>query len=204
MVFNRYSRQNELWVTPKELRKIRDRMNVLAYRWQRKNRVAHLASVKASKTRSKERDPAVFLAKARMYNKKRYDRLKAEGRLDLIFNSAKKWLNGHPSRREASYMRSRISAALKMCASGQAVKAARTAELVGCSWEFLVKHIEAQFLPGMTWENRAAWHIDHIRPCASFYLTDPAQQRLCFHYTNLRPLWAADNIRKGARYEQPN
>ncbi len=42
-------------------------------------------------------------------------------------------------------------------------------------------------------------HVDHIRPCASFDLTRASQQRACFHFTNLQPLWAADNRRKGAK-----
>jgi hypothetical protein len=55
----------------------------------------------------------------------------------------------------------------------------------------------------MTWENhgRYGWHIDHIRPCASFDLADPEQQRKCFHYTNLQPLWASENMRKGDKWE---
>jgi hypothetical protein len=53
----------------------------------------------------------------------------------------------------------------------------------------------------MTRENHGLWHVDHIRPCASFDLTDPEQQAICFHYTNLQPLWAIDNIKKGARYD---
>ena len=67
---------------------------------------------------------------------------------------------------------------------------------VGCTWDALVLHLEQQFAEGMTWENHGEWHIDHIRPCASFDLTDPEQQRQCFHYTNLQPLWAEDNRRK--------
>jgi hypothetical protein len=71
--------------------------------------------------------------------------------------------------------------------------------------EQLRQHLEAQFTDGMSWDNygRDGWHIDHIRPCASFDLTDPEQQRQCFHYTNLQPLWAADNIRKGAVWSEP-
>jgi hypothetical protein len=49
----------------------------------------------------------------------------------------------------------------------------------------------------MTRENHGIWHIDHITPCTAFDLTDPEQQKKCFHYTNLQPLWASDNIRKG-------
>ena len=66
--------------------------------------------------------------------------------------------------------------------------------------EFFMKYIEAQFKPGMTWERYGEWHVDHIRPCASFDLTDPKQQKICFHYSNLQPLWAADNIKKGAKW----
>lgn len=95
-------------------------------------------------------------------------------------------------------LRARVHSALK--ASGGAKKAAATMDLIGCSAENLRAHIERQFRPGMSWGNVGRWHIDHIRPCASFDLTDPAQQRACFHYTNLQPLWAADNLRKGAQY----
>lgn len=71
--------------------------------------------------------------------------------------------------------------------------------LIGCSIEDLRAHIESQFQPGMTWENYGKWHVDHIRPCVSFNLLDPMQQQECFHYTNLQPLWAEDNIKKGGR-----
>jgi hypothetical protein len=74
----------------------------------------------------------------------------------------------------------------------------RTIGFLGCSSAFLRQHLEAQFLPGMSWANRSAWHIDHIRPLSSFDLSDPDQFRAASHYTNLQPLWAADNLRKGA------
>jgi len=75
--------------------------------------------------------------------------------------------------------------------------------LIGCTPEFLIQHLERQFKPGMTWANWSidGWHIDHIKPCASFNFKDPAQQRKCFHYTNLQPLWALDNLSKGARVQ---
>lgn len=71
---------------------------------------------------------------------------------------------------------------------------------VGCTRDELKRHIELQFKDGMTWENYGQWHIDHIRPCASFDLLDPEQARQCTHYTNLQPLWAKDNLSKGAKY----
>lgn len=75
-------------------------------------------------------------------------------------------------------------------------KAASTMALVGCSREQLVAHIESQFKRGMTWENRSAWHLDHIRPISSFDLLDPEQQRECFHFSNLQPLWRQENLEK--------
>lgn len=72
-------------------------------------------------------------------------------------------------------------------------KSASTIELLGCTPEHARFHIESQFTEGMTWENI---HIDHIQPCASFDLEDPNEQRKCFHYSNLQPLFASDNLRK--------
>jgi hypothetical protein len=83
-------------------------------------------------------------------------------------------------------------------------KAGTTQELTGCSWEEARQHFESQFLPGMTWDNHGihGWHIDHIRPCASFDdLSDPEQQKQCFHFTNLQPLWAKDNWAKSDKWE---
>lgn len=79
-------------------------------------------------------------------------------------------------------------------------KTGKTVELTGCSKEDLINHLESKFIEGMTWENYGEWHIDHIRPCASFDLEDPEEQRKCFNWTNLQPLWAQDNIRKGAKF----
>lgn len=73
-----------------------------------------------------------------------------------------------------------------------------TIGLIGCSIDDFKKHLESLFQYGMNWENygRNGWHIDHIIPCASFDLTDSEQQKRCFHYTNLQPLWEIDNLRK--------
>lgn len=79
----------------------------------------------------------------------------------------------------------------------------KTMELLGCTIEHMMEHLESLFQPGMTWETYGfrGWHIDHIKPCASFDLTDPEQQKLCFHWTNLQPLWAIDNLKKSDKYE---
>ena len=82
-------------------------------------------------------------------------------------------------------------------------KAKGAKELLGCSFDEFVKHFEDKFTEGMAWGEfmKGKIHIDHIRPCASFDLTKPEQQKKCFHFTNLQPLWAADNIRKGKKLQ---
>lgn len=74
-------------------------------------------------------------------------------------------------------------------------KKSKTAEILGCDWDFFVCHIEKQFTKGMSWENRGEWHIDHIVPLASAETEDDVIA--LNHFTNLRPLWAVDNITKG-------
>ncbi len=75
--------------------------------------------------------------------------------------------------------------------------------LTGCSMAELLKHLESQFEPQMTWENygRNGWTIDHIIPCASYDLTREDHQKLCFNYKNLRPVWARHNESRGSRIE---
>ena len=75
-----------------------------------------------------------------------------------------------------------------------------TKALLGCTGEALRAQFEAAFAPGMSWENMSEWEIDHVRPIASFDLTDEAQIRQAFHHTNLQPLWRLDNRRKGAKW----
>ena len=72
-------------------------------------------------------------------------------------------------------------------------------KLVGCTLLKLRQHLESQFTVGMSWKNQGAWHIDHIIPCASFDLTKPSEQKKCFHYSNLQPLWACDNLSKSSK-----
>lgn len=75
-------------------------------------------------------------------------------------------------------------------------KAKRTREVLGCDWQTFASHIERQFLPGMSWDNRDRWHLDHIVPLAT--AATEAEVLALNHFTNLRPLWAQDNIAKGA------
>lgn len=108
----------------------------------------------------------------------------------------------------------RLAAVLRTCVRQKlqeqnVTKRTHTADLVGCTTTHLRSHLESLFQPGMTWENYGAyrrggplkWNIDHIRPCVSFDLSDLEQQKICFHWTNLQPLWAPDNMAKGSRLD---
>lgn len=93
-------------------------------------------------------------------------------------------------------LRNRINEAITEAGWG---KRSRTAGLIGCSWAHLKAHIESLFQPGMSWENYGEWHIDHKLPCKSFNLCELEEQKRCMNWTNLQPLWALDNLRKGAK-----
>ena len=106
---------------------------------------------------------------------------------------AKERRRSDPAYSVVSRLRCRYRAALR----GQTACSPGTMALLGCTKDEACKHLESQFAAGMNWGNMHLWHIDHIRPCASF--EDPADPR-CWHYTNLQPLWAKDNMEKSNKW----
>ena len=93
--------------------------------------------------------------------------------------------------------RNRIYSALKT------KKCIKTIDFLGCTGEELKLYLQSMFRRGMNWENQGSvWHVDHIMPCASFDLSDPSQQKRCFHYTNLQPLFASENLKKNKTIPQ--
>lgn len=72
---------------------------------------------------------------------------------------------------------------------------------LGCSIDKLKEHLESQFADGMTFDNYGEWHIDHIKPLDSFDLTNKEEMKKACNYTNLQPLWAEDNFKKGVKDE---
>ena len=71
---------------------------------------------------------------------------------------------------------------------------------VGCGHGLSFTMLEKKFKPGMTLSNYGKWHIDHVKPVAKFDLTISGELEKCFHYTNLQPLWALDNLKKGKKF----
>lgn len=76
-----------------------------------------------------------------------------------------------------------------------------SSELLGCSLQNARVHLEKLFVDGMSWSNHGEWHIDHIRPLKTFDLTLDSERKLAFNYMNIQPLWAMDNLKKGAKWE---
>jgi hypothetical protein len=153
-------------------------------RWYQKNKqlAKDRAEIWAKKNKNRRKEIS------RVWSRKDYEENKS------------KWLGRNKESRKNNInhrishnLRSRINKALKGIDKAQS-----TISLLGCSIEDFRKHIENQFREGMNWDNYGSWHVDHIRPCASFDLRDKDQQKICFHYTNLQPLWAFENQSKGA------
>ena len=141
-----------------------------------------------------ENNKGVILERANQYYQNNADSVKAKG-----YAYYKMKMKTDPTYKLTQYMRSRVRNAIYNQFSS---KACSTLELVGCTPLDLKEHLQSSFTEGMTWENYGEWHVDHMRPCASFDLTIDTEQRKCFHYTNLQPLWAEDNIRKSDNYDQ--
>jgi len=160
----------------------REKINARVSKWQKNNREKKNANNRRWRKNNREKYRASQRKSHQRpeYKKKTNAREKKRYRTDPVY-------------RIKRILSSRLRSALN-----GSIKSASTMKLVGCSVQHVKDHLEKQFQPGMTWENHGKWHVDHMMPCASFDLKDPEQQRRCFHWTNLQPLWGPENISKRA------
>jgi len=184
----------------KSYKKNPDRHLAATIKWRANNPEKYMATKKEWVKRNRN--------KVKAYRKKHYEKHKEKtapllaaykkSHPEIARRRRKERMASDPTYSLIIKLRKRVAKVLK----GKS-KSTSTLELLGCSAEEYRQHLESQFTPGMTWGNHAfdGWHIDHIRPLSSFDLTDPAQQREAFHYTNCQPLWAKDNLEKGATWE---
>lgn len=147
---------------------------------------------------------ACVLAKRRIYREAHKKEIAAANRV---------WKQRNRERR-AAYNRQRFRAnptlRISNTISGRMWDALRNKK-AGCHWESLVgytlddlvRHLEARFQPGMSWDNygKYGWHIDHIKPRCAFTYTSPDDPEFkeCWALSNLQPLWVTDNLSKGAQ-----
>lgn len=131
--------------------------------------------------------------KIRQYDKK-WKSLNKDKHYQTVKAHHKRKYATDPNFKIKANLRTRLFQALKGI-----TKAHNTLELLGCSIEDFKMYTEKLFAEGMSWENYGKWHIDHVIPCAAFDLTQHDQQKQCFYFTNLQPLWSVDNLAKGAK-----
>jgi len=143
------------------------------YKKTEKGRESDLRYENSEKGRSKRKDRVTSLAYKEQRRAHKIEKLK------------------DPLRRISKNLRNRLNLAFK---AQRVIKSDRTFNLTGCTFRDLVGHLESLFHPGMTVANYGEWEIDHITPVSFFDdLSDVKQQKRCFHYTNLQPLWKVDH-----------
>jgi hypothetical protein len=100
-------------------------------------------------------------------------------------------------------IKERLSARLIIALKNN-IKSSRAIELLGCSLNEFKIYLKNKFIKNMTWKKfmNGKIHIDHIKPCRLFDLSKVEEQRKCFHYTNLQPLWAKDNLKKQGTFQE--
>jgi hypothetical protein len=175
---NEYSRRRN----DRDREKVRDRNKA----WVEKNRDRVLESKRVYNREHKDE----LIAKAKVCRSRKPDQYRETARKNAVARRAV-----DIDFRLKDVLRKRMRNALL----GHS-KAEKTMGLLGCSMDELKAHLASQFRNGMDWSNygKNGWHIDHIKPCCSFDLTVGEEQRKCFHFTNLQPLWAKENWMKGA------
>jgi hypothetical protein len=176
--------------------KYRDLIARSSTRNKARRKEAKEAKAKIPKMTWKERNPekvkeqkAKWYARYKEINKEKYPRTDAMRFAKQLRKKQRKAQD--PIYAMSERLRNRLHIAFK---NGGFKKQSRTEKMLGCSFKQFAKHIESQFTAGMSWDNRSEWHLDHIIPlsCAT---TIEGLEKLS-HYTNIRPLWAADNLAK--------
>ena len=185
LYFWKVENKKEKWVSFEELQK-------------RREKAARQTKEFRSKNRERFRDNSRKLyhknvEKSRKYQKQwRQKNLERRRKQQREYNQNKRMTD--PLFLTKGRLRGRLRKMIKL---KKFTRKSKTAEIIGCFWEHLRAHIENKFIDGMSWENSHLWHIDHIIPMASAKTVEELE-KLC-HYTNLQPLWAEDNMSKGAK-----
>jgi len=178
--------------------------------WGKKYYLENSKEIKRKvKKRKKEKGKEYYnnsIEKIREYTKEYYSRPEVKKRQAEYYQKNKKKLRKKRNERSKKrykndlnfYLVEKLRSRIRRSVSRANVsKSNKLNELVGCSIYDLKKYLEKKFKKGMTWENRKSWHIDHIIPISYFVenynFENEYVQKICFHYSNLQPLWKIDN-----------
>lgn len=198
----------------------RERRREIGRNWARKNYKSNAQKMRDAANLWRKNN----LQKAREQGRKRYSKnaesMRQKARVQHQKNRAKNLARGKiycartiERRREVrriirardireknnAYFATLLRSSLLKTLAGKQRKGAAM-ELLGCPMDLFRLHLQSNFRDGMAWNNHGShWHIDHVKPCDSFDLSKPAQQAICFHYSNMQPLLVVENLRKGAR-----
>lgn len=196
----KHCKNGEYWVTPEKFETYKKRKNAASKKFRALNEV---------KTRQASRDSYSKHREKRLaYNRANW----AANKIEMALKH-KQWKKANKEYIRSYYqnyykerrLRDPLFALSNRCRTRITdifrrmgfTKKAKSLEMLGCDWDTLKQFIESKFVEGMSWSNRDQWHIDHIIPLASAS-TEERLIELC-HYSNLQPLWASDNMSKGAK-----
>ena len=170
----------------------RERARLASKRYHRENREQVLVSMRKRNKRYYAKNSESIKAAAAKYQSEN-----AKARTDYKRKWVRERAKADPVFKMGLVARRMLQRALGI--SGQK-KYKRTQYHLGYTSEELVAALESKFKNGMGWENYGEWHIDHIKPVKAFLdegVTDPA---IINSIDNLQPLWASENMSKGAKY----
>ena len=184
----------EWWLTPEQFATNREKL--AAYRAA--NREKFTARDAAYRAANREKIAAYKAAHWAANREKILAYRSSPAYRDICNTYHRKCIQNNPLFALRQRLRGRISKAFTRIGKS---KPALAEDLLGCSWEKAKAHIEKQFAPGMSWERRAEFEIDHVIPIASAY--DEYTTIMLCHYTNLKPIWAHENEAKGATWHPP-
>jgi len=224
MVFLKYKHGKEKWGTLEELAELRRKTAEKAKRlraadpekarersranhakhkekereYYRLNRERILESNKRWSSANKERHRALING----WNASNPEKMREYARKAKSSESWKVYVRAYTKKRRRDVpkvaMSERIRARIKSALRGNGYgKSKLSREVLGCSWDDFTKHLESKFLSGMTWSNINKWHIDHFIPVSA--ARDVDEVYMLNHFSNLRPLWGIDNLKKNAK-----
>ena len=218
--YREYREKNKLRI--KELRQLRDKTSEITPServliWRKNN--PEKARQQRARYREKHKQRRKLNGKA--YKEKNKLRIKEYGRQRYLDNKEKinainsAWRTKYPDRHRAVRIADRVNTMRRFRSDinfrlattirnrikdfiTNGKRFCKSLDLLGAEITEVRMHLESKFKPGMTWENYGynGWHIDHILPCSAFDLTNPEDQKECFNYTNLQPLWWWENLSK--------